>query len=249
MGKDEQPRSNEAMQQQLELQLHEQYAINNNANLSSMIAILVSVVAAFGVYGYVYIHSENIFSPDFSTLILPKKSCSGSETYYLDVVVLMVMVLCVILSILKYICIMKGYGQRKEQFIIYAIRYKYYHQHPNEMKPRIYPPKYHPFGKEGADIPQGLFGGMIRIFDFIWLIIFCSLLVKLGLNISSCGGFCSSYPSTTGIFELVCLAIVTIPCFVSNCKYEKKKICEYKILQYNYRQINPRDYENKTSEE
>lgn len=240
MGKDEQPRSNEAMQQQLELQLHEQYAINNNANLSSMIAILVGVVAVFGVYGYVYIHTINEFSPDFSTLVLPEKSSNESETYYLDVVVLMVMVLCIILSILKHICIEKGYGQRKEQFIVYAIRYKYYQQHPNEMKNRIYPSGYHPFGKKGDDIPQGLFGEMIQIFDYIGLFVFCSLLVRLVLNISSCGRFCSSYLSTIGIIEFIALTIVVGVLWRWNKKCIKKNNKRYKDLQEEYKIYNPK---------
>ena len=46
-----------SMEQELEKQLHEQYAINNNANLSSVIALLVSLFAAIGAYGYVFIHT------------------------------------------------------------------------------------------------------------------------------------------------------------------------------------------------
>ena len=41
------------MQKELELQLHEQYAINNNANVSSFIAMIGALIIAFTGYGYV----------------------------------------------------------------------------------------------------------------------------------------------------------------------------------------------------
>ena len=41
----------EEMQQQMELQLHEQYAINNNAYLKSIIALFIGLFAAIGFYG------------------------------------------------------------------------------------------------------------------------------------------------------------------------------------------------------
>lgn len=52
---------NEEMQQELEKQLHEQYAINNNANLGSIIVLLTALIAVFGAYGYIYLHSKFVF--------------------------------------------------------------------------------------------------------------------------------------------------------------------------------------------
>ena len=47
---------NELMTQKLELQLHEQYAINNNANLSSIVTLICTILVIFGSYGYVFVH-------------------------------------------------------------------------------------------------------------------------------------------------------------------------------------------------
>ena len=51
---------NEEMQQELEKQLHEQYAINNNANLGNIIVLLTALIAVFGAYGYIYLHSWTV---------------------------------------------------------------------------------------------------------------------------------------------------------------------------------------------
>ena len=40
------------MEEELEKQLHEQYAVNNNSKTNSMIAILTAVMIAFTAYGY-----------------------------------------------------------------------------------------------------------------------------------------------------------------------------------------------------
>lgn len=52
----------------IEKQLHEQYAINNNSNLSSVITLLVTMFAVFGGYGYVYLNSNLDFYGDFTLI-------------------------------------------------------------------------------------------------------------------------------------------------------------------------------------
>lgn len=39
---------------ELEKQLHKQYAINNNAKVSSFVSFIVALFALFGFYGYMY---------------------------------------------------------------------------------------------------------------------------------------------------------------------------------------------------
>jgi hypothetical protein len=54
---------------ELERQLHEQYAINNNSNLSSIIALMTALLAIFGVYGYVFIHTNIKFADNWGRVI------------------------------------------------------------------------------------------------------------------------------------------------------------------------------------
>ena len=54
---------------ELEKQLHEQYAINNNSNLGSIIAILTTLVSVIGVYGYIFVHSTLDFAKDWGSFI------------------------------------------------------------------------------------------------------------------------------------------------------------------------------------
>lgn len=100
-------------------QLHEQYAINNNANLSNVIALIVAAVAIIAVYGYIYLKSTLEFSPDFNYLYY-----GNNDIFSFDAVFIVASVTIVILTILSYICICQGLAQRMEQFITYAIRYK-----------------------------------------------------------------------------------------------------------------------------
>ena len=45
------------MELDIEKQLHEQYAVNNNAYLSSVISFLVGLFGAIGAYGYMLIYA------------------------------------------------------------------------------------------------------------------------------------------------------------------------------------------------
>lgn len=153
---DKQARTREEMQQEMELQLHEQYAQNNNANLGSIITLIVTLLAVFYGYGYVYLHSTLEFSEGFVKMY--------EDGYYtLDALVFTTMAVYVVLGIIYYICYYQGLHQRLEQFITFAIRAKYYRKSPRKWKNpiiigfpeslmddsynEIFPRGYHPFKK------------------------------------------------------------------------------------------------------
>ena len=66
------------MKAELLKQLHEQYAVNNNANLGTIVTLVVAVIAVIGYFGYVYVHTGVDFSDDFGCLV----KCCGE--FYLD---------------------------------------------------------------------------------------------------------------------------------------------------------------------
>lgn len=122
------------MSEELEKQLHEQYAINNNSKTDSLIAILAAVMIAFTAYGYALYHS-----PQNLNMLL----CAS-------IAVIAVIVLLYVIA--TYL----GTDQRKEQFISFAIRVKHYQGKESDYN-LIYPKTYNPFNKTFCNFVQGLY--------------------------------------------------------------------------------------------
>lgn len=179
------------MQEQMLLQLHEQYAVNNNAKLSSAVTLIVGLLAVIGAYGYVFLHINEV----------SYKPCIKPEFNLLDLVIT-AMAAIIVLAIMKHICMYQGFAQRRDQFIIYAIRYNNGLKIEKNDKDRIFPDNYHPFNKEGIEIYQGLFGEFIKIFTLIQIIIFVS-------TIFLCS-FCSGcvFPALIWLIILLSVALV-----------------------------------------
>lgn len=161
------------MQEQIEMQLHEQYAKNNNANVSSIVTLFVTMLASVGAYGYVFLHSENL--ADFENEIdLIMQYNSGKFSFVVLLVVAIAAI--VVLMMIAYICVSLGCRQRKEQFIIYAIRRKYYYGDMRDTK--IYPNRYDPFGKRGLKMVQSPYDYFIRCIMVAIFLIALSLLFR-----------------------------------------------------------------------
>ena len=134
------------MKSKEELQLHEQYAINNNANLRSVISIILTLIGVFGIFYKIYCDTECIDRFNIShPFVLAYVGTLG------------------ILYFIFVISLHQGVKQRCEQFIIFAIRAKYYPNLRNEVAndnsrgDRIFPKGYHPYGKKCFSIIQGLY--------------------------------------------------------------------------------------------
>ena len=141
------------MKKKLYLQLHEQYAINNNANLSTIMTLVVSLVVVIGYYGYIFVNTSNKYR--VGELFYDKEA----GTYYLDVLLLVYCASILVLGILFCVCTYQGIAQRKEQFIIDAIRKKC-----EVDEDKILPEGYKPHDKNGLEVIQGLYGELIKIF-------------------------------------------------------------------------------------
>lgn len=161
------------MQEQIEMQLHEQYAKNNNANVSSIVTLFVTMLALVGAYGYVFLHSEipANFEYEFDLTTLYD---SGQFSFVALLIVANAAI--VVLLMIAYICVSLGCRQRKEQFIIYAIRRKYYCGDMRDTK--IYPNRYDPFGKRGLKMVQSPYDYFIRCIMVAICLIALSLLFR-----------------------------------------------------------------------
>lgn len=153
------------MQETMLLQLHEQYAVNNNAKLESAVTLIVGLLAVIGAYGFVFLHVDEFLV-----------NLSFSHEFTLNGLLLTATATTIVLAIMSHICMYQGFAQRKGQFIIYAIR-RHYKLGIIYNDKRIFPDSYHPFNKKFLEIYQGLFGEFIKIILVIQFIIFTTKII------------------------------------------------------------------------
>lgn len=209
------------MGETLKKQLHEQYAINNNANLSSIITLVVSLIAVLGYFGYIYAHTGSEFSECLDILY-----CAQKELYTMDVLCLTYIASITVLYILFRICLYQGVAQRCEQFIIYAIRKEAsIHEDP------IFSSGYNPFSKKGLQIVQGLYGELIKIFIMVFVIITAFIIVKT--FIFFCVNSCSNIKCLACVELISTLFIIFIYIICSIINYNKQ-VYKYFLTQNEY---------------
>lgn len=231
--------TNENTKHELLKQLHEQYAVNNNANLGTIVTLLVAVIAVIGYFGYVYVHTGAEFSTDFSCLIKP------NGVFYLDALLLIYLVSVLVIAILVRLCIYQGIAQRKEQFIIDAIRSKYFgtdylwveknaieseKSSNKEIDEKIFPKDYHPYLKKKIDIVQGLYGELVKIFQWVFIVLTISIVAKVIAYISK---YDISKPLVIIEIVVVVLLVVLLSTFGRIC-YFKCQIKSYESRQNEY---------------
>jgi len=146
------------MQKELELQLHEQYAINNNANVSSFIAMIGALIIAFTGYGYV------LYQYLMGDVCCCKMADAETMVHIATFAVL------VVIFILYMVALNLGTGQRMEQFITFAIRQTAYKDKIDTYK-EIYPKSYHPFNKTIWRFTQGMYNSLLYIFLIVYIIV------------------------------------------------------------------------------
>lgn len=220
------------MQEQIEMQLHEQYAKNNNANVSSVMALFVTMLASVGAYGYVFLYSENLanfeYEFDLTTLY-------DSGQFSFVALLLVAIAAIVVLIMIAYICVSLGCRQRKEQFIIYAIRRKYYYGDMRDTK--IYPNRYDPFEKRGLKMVQSPYDYFIRCIMVAICLIALSLLFRI----------MAFYPQLMLWFMLsgVLIAGVVSFFFLFSHRVQSMMLCKWKkeIMEREneYASIKPKD--------
>lgn len=165
----------EGMQQELERQLHEQYAINNNAKVSSFVSFIVALFALFGFYGYMYANTTVDFSKNGEFVV-------GTNQYTLDVFFLMSFVVCGILFFLTLLSLQLGYSQRRDQIIIHRIR-EFSYKNADHSMTEIFGNQYNPRGKSRSEFIVGYFNLFYWLFLCGQGFVFITSIIKIGLNI------------------------------------------------------------------
>lgn len=200
----------DTLTQKLEDQLHEQYAINNNSNASSLISISTALAMAFSGYGYVLYHYlDSHFTREPHMLLVV--SCA----------------VILVLLLLYTISVNLGSGQRMEQFVTFAIRMERYRTDPqlSEVYSRIYPDGYNPFNKSYCQFVQGIYNilsvAMAVCLILVVTIYFC--LRRLPPNCLPCSCLNITFNIVWPI-SLMCMLY-----------YKLKRFCGYLKRQTEYR--------------
>ncbi len=210
--------SDKSMQQKLLLQLHEQYAVNNNSRLACIITLLVGLFSVISLYGKVFVESTLVFE-------------EGLEGYSLSDLLWMYLFSFLSISIMMIICIYQGSSQRCEQFITYAIRNKYHLT--IDQTPRIFPNNYMPFNKNGLSFVQGLYGEFVKLFIITICLLTLSLIYKLIMNLFeySGNGFC-----VKGIILCVVVLVLVLIIGIYVIYMWRKQKSKYKKREEEYKE-------------
>lgn len=146
-----------------EAQLHEQYAVNNNANNTSYIALITPLFMAFTGYAYVLYN--------YMTTYLP---CGEGVMIYTTMAVL------VVLLILHAVALEIGASQRSNQLVIDKIRVKKYKTKEEYYK--VFPKGYNSFGKNCLSFIQGIYNTFAKTCFYLYILFSVNLCFILNDN-------------------------------------------------------------------
>ncbi len=111
----------------LNCQIHGQFSDNVNAHTSSFITFVVSLLALFGAFGYVYANTINVFRIGFGFWpeLTPSAEVLLNQSFTMNSFLLLSVVVSVMLCFIACLCIYLGYAERRDQVEQWLVRKKY----------------------------------------------------------------------------------------------------------------------------
>lgn len=210
------------------MHIHEQFAVNNNSNLNTLITLFIALLAVLGSYGYTVIK------------IFDNGSVSCASLTFVSIVSFAV------LTIIAFINIFQGYKFRSEQIIIDNIRFFYKLDEVTYDGKKVIP--WEGKGKNLFDYCPGLYGLFLRIIVIImWLL--CAVSVYAFCNYKfledDCATKLGNVLFTTGAF-IVCLLLVIS--YWRYCYYKKYKDKEKENDKENDKDKNKKEQNKKSNQ-
>ncbi len=189
---------NEKEKFELEKQLHEQYAINNNESVRSFIAFVTALFLLFSSFAYVYVYTSSYTGGS----LIDNKGIMSFKIY-----ILFAIVISAILSFLSIVALYFGYSNRSNQLIIDRIREEYFTKGSYE---KIFGKSYNAKGKGYLTFIQDFFNHFY--FLFIGSQIFVMIATFLKINSMNCSSII-----------LICLQFIfLIISLIYRCFYYRK---------------------------
>ena len=122
--------------------LHSQFADNQNHHQSLFIQFLISLLALFGGFGYVYTHTNPCV--DYTQTFVQK---IDDIVYFSNQILLSTSTIVIaVLLLLNLIILHQGYGFRRDQHLNFIIRKKYLKDDYKNVFGELYNPKNKGFG-------------------------------------------------------------------------------------------------------
>lgn len=201
-----------AMGQNMQLQVHEQYAINNNNTLQTLVTLMGSLLLVFGGLGYVFINSSREFSNNWEFV-------KQQNVFYYDAVLVAGEVSLMILWIIHKLCITIGLKERKELLMInkirrinnYATEFKPWYKDEDEWK--------------SFSLPD-IYNAMTNVIHVAELFIFLLILIR-GISIP----LCKCKIATPCCIVVQAVIFLCVCCFVYYNQKWSIKIAENNFLK------------------
>jgi len=208
------------LKKELASQLHEQYAINNNAYFSSIITLMCCLLVVIGFYGYVFVYTSLKWAENMGSLFI-------NDSFTIDVLLYTTIASYFIIFIIYYICAYQGYQQRKEQFIVNCIRESAGLCVSGEES--LFPEGYFPHNKERYDFIQGLYGEFLSVLRVLFTII---------TILTTCKTYKACNVPVVANDICWCLIVFSATCaillFFSFCGIVENLYHKYVMLSYSY---------------
>lgn len=189
---------------ELEKQLHEQYAINNNANTKTFVSFIVALFALFGFYGYIFVFSDFSFSTNGHFV----REVDGIRLFSLEVFYLMAFVVNGILFFLSILALNLGHGQRRDHIINHNIRKKYYMTEGGDSDAaygKVFGTEYNPSDKSYWTFLPGYFNIFYWLFFTGQVFVVLTSLLKISVNMNQH----YSVWNTWGLLAIIVLMLQT----------------------------------------
>jgi uncharacterized protein with PQ loop repeat len=196
----------EKNEEELENQLHRQYAENDNSRSGVFTSFIIGIVALFGFYGYVFVSTNN------------QKRWNFDMQEFL----LMSFITIGILFFLAILALNLGYSLRRDHFIVYNIRKKRYSWNKIEMK-EIFGKLYKPSGKGFWEFIIDFYNLFYWLFFFFVIFIHITTIMKIceikKAGISLCEYEYTLYPVI--LFHILFIILTLVFRLRCYCKYSR----------------------------
>lgn len=202
------------MVDEIEHDIHEQFAKNMNEHVKSFISFIATIIVVFGIFFYTY----QMLAPEILQNNHVCKNCNIPNFIQLDSLVWAFIISLVVLCFLCYICFHLGWSERRDQFVIAKIRYKRYEKENN------YDSIFKSFEPNKGDPLPNYYKYFIVFFCVLAIIMFMMVLYRLFTIVK----LCNCCKGLLAIISFLVLVVFFVFVIMKCCNISKKykETCE-----------------------
>jgi hypothetical protein len=200
----------ENREEELENQLHRQYAENENSRAGIFTSFIIGIVALFGFYGYVFVNTE--------------ENNRGCWNFNMQEFLLMSFIVIGILFFLATLALYLGYSLRRDHLVVYNIRMKRYNFDEKKMG-EIFGESYIPSKKCCSDF-------ILDFYNLFYWLFFCSeIFIHITTIIKICNIKHAGIPFCEYEHILYPVMLLHLVFIISTLKFRRCYYKKYKKLE------------------